>query len=194
VLAIEDGPTLTHGEMTYGAGVVAAERFGASELVDPRPYTVRSITATFEKYPDIGILLPAMGYGKEQIKDLETTINKTKCDLVIIATPIDLSRLMKINKPTVRVAYNLQAIGLPNLIGILGDFTKGMRRSRGRSKTRRTASSRSRAKARTKRKSVSKNRTAPKKRTKSRTKSKPKSKSKVKRTKARKSKSKRGRR
>ncbi|MGH8015636.1 MAG: cyclic 2,3-diphosphoglycerate synthase [Candidatus Zixiibacteriota bacterium] len=124
VLAIEDGPTLTHGEMAYGAGVVAAQKFGASELVDPRPYTVRSITQTFEKYPDIGILLPAMGYGKEQIKDLETTINKTKCDSVIIATPIDLSRLMKINKPTVRVGYSLQEIGSPNLTEILTDFVK----------------------------------------------------------------------
>jgi len=124
VLAIEDGPTLTHGEMTYGAGVVAAQKFGAAELVDPRPYTVRSITQTFEKYPDIGVLLPAMGYGKEQIKDLETTINKTKCDVVLIATPIDLSRLMKINKPTVRVSYNLQEIGSPNLTEILTQFVK----------------------------------------------------------------------
>ncbi len=124
VLAIEDGPTLTHGEMTYGAGVVAAQKFGAAELVDPRPYTVGSITKTFEKYPDIGILLPAMGYGKEQIKDLETTINKTKCDTVIIATPIDLSRLMKINKPVVRVGYNLQEIGSPNLTEILTSFVK----------------------------------------------------------------------
>ncbi len=124
VLVIEDGPTLTHGEMAYGAGVVAAQKFGASELVDPRPYTVRSITATFEKYPDIGILLPAMGYGSEQIKDMETTINKTKCDVVLIATPIDLSRLMKINKPTVRVGYNLQEIGSPNLTEILTGFVK----------------------------------------------------------------------
>lgn len=129
VLAIEDGPTLTHGEMTYGAGVVAAQKFGALELVDPRPYTVRSITQTFEKYPDIGILLPAMGYGSEQIKDLETTINKTKCDTVIIATPIDLSRLMKINKPTVRVGYNLQEIGSPNLTEILTDFVKKFKKT-----------------------------------------------------------------
>jgi len=124
VLAIEDGPTLTHGEMAYGAGVVAAERFGAAELVDPRPYTVGSISQTFEKYPEIGILLPAMGYGDEQVKDLETTINRTECDVVIIATPIDLSRLMKINKPTVRVSYNLQEIGSPNLTEILTDFVK----------------------------------------------------------------------
>ena len=122
VLVIEDGPTLTHGEMAYGAGVVAAEKFGAAELVDPRPYTVRSISETFEKYPDIGILLPAMGYGDSQVKDLETTINKTKCDVVIIATPIDLSRILKINKPTVRVSYHLQEIGSPNLTEVLTDF------------------------------------------------------------------------
>ena len=122
VLVVEDGPTLTHGEMTYGAGVVAAEKFGAAELVDPRPYTVKSITATFNKYPDIGILLPAMGYGKQQVKDLETTINKTKCDLVVIATPIDLGKLIKINKPSVRVFYGLQEIGAPDLQGVLEDF------------------------------------------------------------------------
>ncbi|MFZ5980487.1 MAG: cyclic 2,3-diphosphoglycerate synthase [Candidatus Zixiibacteriota bacterium] len=122
VLVVEDGPTLTHGEMTYGAGVVAAEKFGAAELVDPRPYTVKSITATFNKYPDIGILLPAMGYGMQQVKDLEATINKTKCDLVVIATPIDLGKLIKINKPSVRVFYGLQEIGSPNLQGILENF------------------------------------------------------------------------
>ena len=122
VLVIEDGPTLTHGEMAYGAGVVAAENFGAKELVDPRPYTVRSISETFEKYPEVGILLPAMGYGDSQVKDLETTINKTECDVVIIATPIDLSRILKINKPTVRVSYNLKEIGSPNLTEVLTDF------------------------------------------------------------------------
>jgi predicted GTPase len=125
VLVVEDGPTLTHGEMPYGAGVIAAEKFGAAELVDPRPYTVNSIRKTFEKYPDIGVLLPAMGYGSQQMKDLETTINKTKCDLVIIATPIDLNRIIKIKKPTVRVRYNLQEIGLPNLTTVLNEFVKG---------------------------------------------------------------------
>jgi len=130
VLVVEDGPTLTHGEMAYGAGVVAAEKFGATELVDPRPYTVKSITETFEKYPDIGILLPAMGYGNKQIKDLETTINRTKCDLVIIATPIDLTRLIKIKKPTVRVGYSLQEIGSPNLTTVLSEFVKGKRRKK----------------------------------------------------------------
>ncbi len=122
VLVVEDGPTLTHGEMTYGAGVVAAEKYGAAELVDPRPYTVKSISDTFKKYPGIGLLLPAMGYGDKQVKDLESTINKTKCDLVVIATPIDLSRIIKIKKPTVRVSYNLQEIGKPDLHDILSDF------------------------------------------------------------------------
>lgn len=122
VLVVEDGPTLTHGEMEYGAGVVAAEKYGAAELVDPRPFTVKSISATFEKYPNIGTLLPAMGYGKKQIKDLETTINRTKCDTVVIATPIDLSRLVKINKPTVRVGYSLQEIGSPDLHDVLDSF------------------------------------------------------------------------
>jgi predicted GTPase len=119
VLVVEDGPTLTHGEMTYGAGVVAATKFGAAELVDPRPYTVASITATFEKYPNIGTLLPAMGYGPKQIKDLEQTINRTKADSVIIATPIDLRKLVKINKPTVRVGYELQEIGQPDLDSVI---------------------------------------------------------------------------
>ncbi len=122
VLVVEDGPTLTHGEMGYGAGVVAAQKFGASELVDPRPYTVASITATFKKYPAIGTLLPAMGYGNKQIKDLETTINRTRCDTVVIATPINLGRIIKINKPTVRVSYDLQEIGIPNLSDVITDF------------------------------------------------------------------------
>lgn len=111
VLVVEDGPTLTHGEMQYGAGMVAAWNYGAEEIVDPRPYTVKSITTTYKKYPKIGMLLPAMGYSKQQIKDLETTINKTKCDSVIIGTPINLSRLIKINKPSTRVRYELQEIG-----------------------------------------------------------------------------------
>jgi predicted GTPase len=111
VLCVEDGPTLTHGEMQIGAGVVAAMKSGAAELVDPREFAVGEIAATFEKYPDIGVLLPAMGYGDKQIKDLETTINNTDCDTVIIATPIDLSRIIKINKPTVKVDYRLQEIG-----------------------------------------------------------------------------------
>ncbi len=122
VLAVEDGPTLTHGEMAYGAAVVAAEKFGASEIIDPRPYTVRTITETFEKYPDIGQLLPAMGYGEQQIKDLEETINNTECDVVIIGTPIDLRKLVKLNKPALRVTYELQEIGKPDLTEVLNRF------------------------------------------------------------------------
>ncbi len=119
VLVVEDGPTLTHGEMAYGAGVVAARRFGASEIIDPRPYAVRSIAATFAAYPNTGALLPAMGYGEEQIKDLEETINGTPCDLVIIGTPIDLRRVVRIKHPTDRVRYELQVIGKPSLAEIL---------------------------------------------------------------------------
>ncbi len=126
VLVVEDGPTLTHGEMTYGAGVVAAEKFGAAELVDPRPYTVGTITETFKKYPDIGILLPAMGYSGKQVKDLEKTINATKCDTVIIGTPIDLRRVVTIKKPTARVKYDLQEIGHPNLEDIFADKFKAL--------------------------------------------------------------------
>jgi len=119
VLVIEDGPTLTHGEMAYGAGVVAARRFGAAELVDPRPYAVRSIAATLEKYPHVGSLLPAMGYGDEQVRDLEETINATPCDLVLVATPIDLRRLINVRHPVDRVRYELQVIGRPTLEEIL---------------------------------------------------------------------------
>lgn len=122
VLCVEDGPTLTHGEMTYGAAVVAAEKFGAAELIDPREYTVGTISETFEKYPNIGILLPAMGYGKKQIKDLEETINKVDCDLVISGTPITLSKIVKINKPIVNVKYELQEIGKPDLNNVLKKF------------------------------------------------------------------------
>ena len=122
VLVVEDGPTLTHGEMKYGAGVLAALRHGAGELVDPRPYTVNTLTRTFEKYPGIGVLLPAMGYGDEQVKDLETTIARTPCDLVLIATPIDLRRVLKIDKPALRVGYELQEIGKPDLADVLARF------------------------------------------------------------------------
>lgn len=124
VLVVEDGPTLTHGEMKLGAGVVAARKFGASELVDPRPFTVGRLTDTFRIYPNIGTLLPAMGYGDEQLHDLETTINKTDCDSVLIATPIDLNRIIKIKKPSTRVYYDLQEIGEPNLTQVLDDFVK----------------------------------------------------------------------
>ena len=124
VLVVEDGPTLTHGEMKLGAGVVAARKFGASELVDPRPFTVGRLTETFLKYPDIGTLLPAMGYGDQQLKDLEKTINNTVCDSVIIATPIDLNRIIKIKKPNTRVYYDLQEIGDPNLSQVIDEFVK----------------------------------------------------------------------
>ena len=124
VLVVEDGPTLTHGEMKIGAGVVAARKFGAAELVDPRPYTVGRLTETFKIYPNIGTLLPAMGYGEVQLKDMETTINNTECDAVVIATPIDLNRIVKINKPNTRVYYNLQEIGRPNFDMVLADFVK----------------------------------------------------------------------
>ncbi|MEN6368290.1 MAG: cyclic 2,3-diphosphoglycerate synthase, partial [Thermotogota bacterium] len=115
VLVIEDGPTLTHGGMEYGAGVLAARRFGAAEIIDPRPYTVDSISATYRKYPKIGHLLPAMGYGEKQIRDLQKTVDKVECDAVVIGTPIDLGRLLKFKVPATRVRYELQEIGLPNL-------------------------------------------------------------------------------
>jgi predicted GTPase len=119
VLVVEDGPTLTHGEMAYGAGYVAARRFGAAEIVDPRPFAVKSIAATFEKYPKTGPILPAMGYGDAQMRDLEATIDAADVDMVIIGTPIDLTRVIKINKPYQRVRYELQEIGQPTLEGIL---------------------------------------------------------------------------
>jgi predicted GTPase len=122
VLVVEDGPTLTHGEMKIGAGTVAAQKFGASEIIDPRPYTVGRLVETFKIYPEIGKLLPAMGYGDEQIKDLEKTINNTECDSVIIGTPIDLNRVVKIKKPNTRVFYDLDEIGKPDMNNVLGEF------------------------------------------------------------------------
>ncbi len=119
VLVVEDGPTLTHGEMKFGAAVVAAKRFGAAELIDPRPYLQGSLRGTFEKYPKIGTLLPAMGYGEQQVKDLEATINSVDCDAVVIGTPIDLRKLINIEKPAVRVTYELQEVGKPDLTDIL---------------------------------------------------------------------------
>jgi predicted GTPase len=119
VLVIEDGPTLTHGEMAYGAGWVAARRFGAAEIVDPRPYAVRSIRATYQKYPGTGAILPAMGYGDAQLRDLEETIRNADVDMVIVATPIDLKRIIKIDKPSQRVRYELQEIGQPTLEELL---------------------------------------------------------------------------
>lgn len=124
VLVVEDGPTLTHGEMSYGAGVIAARKYGAAELIDPRPWTVDTIAATFKKYPKIGTLLPAMGYGGHQVHDLEETINRVNCDSVIIGTPIDLRRVIKINKPSTRVKYDLAEITKPDLNDILSEFLK----------------------------------------------------------------------
>jgi predicted GTPase len=124
VLVVEDGPTLTHGGMKYGAGVMAAQKFGAKEIIDPRPYAVGSIAETYVKYPDIGILLPAMGYGKKQMQELEDTINAIDCDLVIIGTPIDLSRIIKMNKKSIRVKYELQEIGRPDLEEVLSQKIK----------------------------------------------------------------------
>jgi predicted GTPase len=129
-LVIEDGPTLTHGEMKYGAGVIAAKRHGAREIVDPRPWLVGSLNETFEQYPAIGALLPAMGYSPEQIRDMENTINATECDVVVIATPIDLRRLMNIKHPSVMVGYELQEIGRPTLHDVISDKLAKLERAR----------------------------------------------------------------
>jgi predicted GTPase len=119
VLVVEDGPTLTHGEMTYGAGVIAARRFGAACLVDPRPFAVGTIAATFKNYPGIGTLLPAVGYGERQMADLKETIDRTDCDLVLIATPIDLRRTIHFDRAAQRVGYDLEEIGKPDLDDLL---------------------------------------------------------------------------
>lgn len=124
VLVVEDGPTLTHGEMKIGAGVVAAQRLGAKEIVNPRPYAVGTIIETFQKYPHLENVLPAMGYGEQQLKDLEQTIKNADCDAVIIGTPIDLNRVISIDKPTTRVHYELVEVGSPNLTDILKDFVE----------------------------------------------------------------------
>ncbi|MFP3854227.1 MAG: cyclic 2,3-diphosphoglycerate synthase [Anaerolineales bacterium] len=125
VLVVEDGPTLTHGEMAYGAGWVAARRFGAAEIVDPRPYAVGSIVDTYEKYPTTGEVLPAMGYGDKQRQELQETINNAEADLVLIGTPIDLGKILEINKPAQRVRYELQVIGQPTIEDILKDTLGG---------------------------------------------------------------------
>lgn len=126
VLVVEDGPTLTHGEMKYGAGFVAARKFGASQIIDPRPFAVGSIIETYKKYNHLDLILPAMGYGEKQIKELEKTINSSDADLIIIGTPIDLRRVMKLNKPAVRVKYELQEIGKPDLEDVLSNFVEKM--------------------------------------------------------------------
>ena len=122
VLVVEDGPTLTHGEMKYGAGYIAAKKFGAAEIIDPRPFAVGSIVKTYEKYRHLDVILPAMGYGEKQMKELEETINKSDADLVVIGTPIDLRRVIKLNKPAVRVRYELQEIGKPDLEEVIKEF------------------------------------------------------------------------
>lgn len=121
-LVIEDGPTLTHGEMTYGAGFIAAKKFGASEIIDPRPYAVGSIVNTYKKYTHLDKILPAMGYGKKQIKELEESINKSDAEVVVIGTPIDLTKIIDIKKPSIRVTYELQEIGKPDLEEVLSNF------------------------------------------------------------------------
>ncbi len=125
VLVVEDGPTLTHGEMSYGAGVVAARQCGAAELVDPRPYAIGSIRGTYERYPHITTLLPAMGYGAMQRHELEETINRVPCDLVLVATPVNLTSILNINKPSVRVSYEAEELTKPGLVEILTEFTAG---------------------------------------------------------------------
>ncbi len=124
VLVVEDGPTVTHGGMGYGAGYVAAVKFGAGAIVDPHPYAKGSIVDTFEKYDHLEDILPAMGYGDEQVKDLEETINATPCDVVVTGTPIDISRVLKVNKPILRVRYDLQVIGKPDLKSVVEGFLK----------------------------------------------------------------------
>ncbi len=124
VVVVEDGPTLTHGEMSYGAGIVAALKFGAADIVDPQEYAVGSIREAYEKYPQLQNLIPALGYSETQLKELEETLNKVPADTVVVATPIDLGRILKINKPTVRVFYELQEIGKPDLEEILSKFLR----------------------------------------------------------------------
>jgi predicted GTPase len=133
VLAVEDGPTLTHGEMKIGAAIVAARKYGVAGFVDPRPYVVGRLAQTYQNYPDIGTLLPAMGYGAQQLKDLEATIHRTPCDAVVIGTPIDLQRIIKIKKPAARVYYHLQEIGKPDLVMVLEEFIRKHRLMRKKS-------------------------------------------------------------
>jgi len=122
VLVVEDGPTLTHGEMKIGAGIVAAKRYGAAEIIDPKPYAVGKLADTYRMYSHIENLLPAMGYGEEQMRDLSATIERADCDSVVIATPIDLARVIDIKKPNTRVDYSLQEIGHPDIEDVLRDL------------------------------------------------------------------------
>ncbi|MBN1785595.1 MAG: GTPase [Candidatus Methanofastidiosa archaeon] len=127
VLVVEDGPTMTHGDMKYGAGYIVARKYGAASIVDPRPYLVGSLKETFDKYPNIGTVLPAMGYGEEQVKDLQETIDNVDCDTVVVGTPIDLTRVMRIKKPYVRTHYRLEEIGDVDLESIIGEFLKKLK-------------------------------------------------------------------
>lgn len=135
VLVVEDGPTLTHGGMQYGAGTIAARQFGALEIVDPRPFAVRSIAETYEKYPSTGAILPAMGYGASQMEDLEATIRRVPCDAVVIGTPIDLRRVITIDKPSVRVTYSLAETTRPDLADVLQGVLKKRRSKKRRSRS-----------------------------------------------------------
>jgi predicted GTPase len=128
VLIVEDGPTVTHGEMGFGAGFVAALRYGAAARLDPRPYAVGSLCETFERFPQIGPVLPAMGYSDDQRRELEETINRTPCDLVLVATPVDLGRLLRLHKPVLRVTYEVEELSRPNLADVLGQFSRRHRR------------------------------------------------------------------
>jgi len=132
VLVVEDGPTLTHGGMPYGAGVVAARQSGAAELVDPRSYAVGSIRDTFNRYPHLSQLLPAMGYSAEQRKELEETIRRTPCDVVLVATPVNLGRILEIDKPSLRVTYEAEEVSSPRLTEILREFAKRHEHQRAR--------------------------------------------------------------
>ncbi len=132
VLVVEDGPTVTHGGMPYGAGALAARKYGAAELVDPRPFASGSLQSIFDRYPHFIQVLPAEGYFLEQLKDLETTIHRTPCDLVLIATPIDLTRLIKISQPVLRVSYRVEDWGEPTLGQVIGDFIQEKVPDRGR--------------------------------------------------------------
>lgn len=130
VLVVEDGPTVTHGEMKFGAGIVLAKKVGAREIVDPRPFAVGSIAETYRTYPDLGPILPAMGYGEDQVRDLEATIERVPCDVVVVGTPIDLTRLVRIRQPVVRVRYELQEIGRPDLNDAMADMLEQLQSAR----------------------------------------------------------------
>ena len=136
VLVVEDGPTTTHGEMRFGAGTVLARKFGAAGIVDPRPFAVGSIAETYTRYPAVGRLLPAMGYGEDQVRDLEATIARVPCDVVVVGTPIDLTRLMTIRQPVVRARYELQEIGRPDLADVLAGFLERLQRNASAAATR----------------------------------------------------------